>query len=125
MINKLNTTVVGAVFSLMAGTALAAYKPLDGDPKIINFGIISTKSTANLKQQGLPFLADMEKTTGLQIKPFSAPDYAGIIEGMRFGKVHAVWFGNESGMEAVDRSGAEVLHSRSASIANRGITQTS
>lgn len=109
MIKTLRQAAIGAALVLMGGTALADYKPLDGDPKTINFGIISTESTANLKQQWLPFLADMEKKTGMTVKPFFAPDYAGIIEGMRFGKVHVAWFGNKSGMEAVDRSGAEVF----------------
>ena len=109
MLKKLAGAAVGAVFALMAGTAFADYKPLDGDPEVINFGIISTESTANLKQQWLPFLADMEKRIGMPVKPFFAPDYAGIIEAMRFGKVHVAWFGNKSGMEAVDRSGAEVF----------------
>ena len=40
---------------------------------------------------------------------FFAPDYAGIIEAMRFGKVHVAWFGNKSAIEAVDRAGAEVF----------------
>ncbi|MDJ0930024.1 phosphate/phosphite/phosphonate ABC transporter substrate-binding protein [Breoghania sp.] len=51
----------------------------------------------------------MEKETGLKINAFFASDYAGVIEGMRFGKVDAAWFGNKSAMEAVDRSGGEVF----------------
>jgi len=109
MLKSFTTAAVGAALMLTAGSAAADYKPLEGDPQTINFGIISTESTANLKQQWLPFLADMEKQIGLTVKPFFAPDYAGIIEGMRFGKVHVAWFGNKSGMEAVDRSGAEVF----------------
>jgi len=100
---------IGAALIMSTGPALADFKPLEADPTEINFGIISTESTANLKQQWLPFLADMEKWTGMKVKPFFAPDYAGIIEAMRFGKVHVAWFGNKSGMEAVDRSGAEVF----------------
>ena len=94
---------------LTAGSVKADFKPLDGDPKEINFGIISTESTSNLKEQWLPFIADLEKALGIPVKAFFAPDYAGIIEGMRFGKVHIAWFGNKSAMEAVDRSGGEVF----------------
>ena len=75
----------------------------------INFGIISTESTANLKQLWDPFLADMEKKTGLKVKGFFASDYAGVIEGMRFKKVDLAWFGNKSAMEAVDRANGEVF----------------
>lgn len=75
----------------------------------INFGIISTESTQNLKADWQPLLDDMEKQTGLKVKAFFAPDYAGIIEGMRFNKVHVAWLGNKSAMEAVDRANAEVF----------------
>ena len=75
----------------------------------INFGIISTESTQNLKQDWQPLLDDFQRKTGLTIKAFYAPDYAGIIEGMRFNKVQAGWFGNKSAMEAVDRAGGEVF----------------
>jgi phosphonate transport system substrate-binding protein len=75
----------------------------------VNFGIISTEATQNLKADWQPLLDDMEKQTGLKVKAFFAPDYAGIIEGMRFNKVQIAWMGNKSAMEAVDRSNAEVF----------------
>lgn len=100
-------TIVAAV--LASAPALAQYKPLKGDPKEINFGIISTESTSNLREAWEPFLEDMEKALRMKVKPFFASDYAGIIEAMRFGKVHVAWFGNKSAMEAVDRAGAEVF----------------
>jgi len=51
----------------------------------------------------------MEKKTGLNVKSFYAPDYAGVIEAMRFNKVQVAWFGNKSAMEAVDRASGEVF----------------
>lgn len=75
----------------------------------INFGIISTESTQNLRSSWNPLLQDMEKQTGMKIKPFFAPDYAGIIEAMRYNKVQVAWHGNKSAMEAVDRANGEVF----------------
>jgi len=75
----------------------------------VTFGIISTEATQNLKADWQPLLDDMEKQTGLKVKAFFAPDYAGIIEGMRFNKVQMAWMGNKAAMEAVDRSNAEVF----------------
>jgi phosphonate transport system substrate-binding protein len=75
----------------------------------INFGIISTESTQNLKADWQPLIDDMVKQTGLKVTAFFAPDYAGIIEGMRFNKVQVAWLGNKSAMEAVDRSNGEVF----------------
>ncbi|HWV81326.1 MAG TPA: phosphonate ABC transporter substrate-binding protein [Hyphomicrobiaceae bacterium] len=92
-----------AVAGALALTATGAFA------QELNFGIISTESSANLKQVWDPFLADMEKKTGLKVKGFFASDYAGVIEGMRFKKVDIAWFGNKSAMEAVDRANGEVF----------------
>lgn len=96
---------------LLTGAALAAALGLASaqELKELNFGIISTESSQNLKSQWQPLLEDMAKKTGYKINAFFAPDYAGIIEGMRFGKVHLAWYGNKSAMEAVDRAGGEVF----------------
>ncbi len=79
------------------------------DPAALNFGIISTESQQNLKPQWDPFLKDMEKQLGVKVNAFFAPDYAGIIQGMRFNKVDLAWYGNLSAMEAVDRAGGQVF----------------
>ena len=91
-----------AVSATLIGSAAAETKEL-------NFGIISTESTQNLKSTWVPFLEAMEDATGMKVKPFFASDYAGVIEAMRFDKVDVAWFGNKSAMEAVDRSGGEVF----------------
>jgi phosphonate transport system substrate-binding protein len=98
-------------FAAIAGTLVsaAAFAPARSEDKVLNFGIISTEATANLKQTWEPFLEDMAAKTGLKVKGFYASDYAGVIEAMRFKKVDAAWFGNKSAMEAVDRSGGEVF----------------
>ena len=96
----------------LAGTTLMAVLPLAGlaqDLKEINFGIISTESSQNLKSDWQPLLDDMAKKLGMKVNGFFASDYAGIIEGMRFNKVQVAWFGNKSAMEAVDRSSGEVF----------------
>lgn len=77
--------------------------------KTINFGIISTESSKNLKQDWQPVLDEMSKKLGMKVNAFFASDYAGIIEGMRFGKVQMAWFGNKSALEAVDRASGEVF----------------
>lgn len=98
-----------AVATIAISSSALAYEPLKEDPKVLNFGFISTESSSNLKKQWEPFLEDMEKALGMEVEAFFAPDYAGVIEGMRFGKVHIAWYGNKSGMEAVDRAGGEIF----------------
>ena len=94
---------------LCATLALGVGLTAGASAQEINFGIISTEATQNLKADWQPLLDDMAKQTGLTIKAFFAPDYAGIIEGMRFNKVQVAWLGNKSAMEAVDRANGEVF----------------
>jgi phosphonate transport system substrate-binding protein len=77
--------------------------------KEISFGVISTDSASAQRDRWEPFFRDMEKQTGLTVKSFYAPDYAGVIEAMRFNKVQVAWFGNKAAMEAVDRANGEVF----------------
>jgi phosphonate transport system substrate-binding protein len=93
----------------ITATTFALVLPIAAQAQDINFGIISTESTQNLKQDWEPLIKDMEKQTGMKVKAFFAPDYAGIIEGMRFNKVQVAWLGNKSAMEAVDRASGEVF----------------
>ncbi|MGB3289059.1 MAG: phosphonate ABC transporter substrate-binding protein [Burkholderiaceae bacterium] len=96
------------VATALAGTALCGAVNAQ-ELKELNFGIISTESSQNLKANWEPFLAEMSKQTGMKVKAFFAPDYAGIIQGMRFNKVDVAWYGNKSAMEAVDRAGGEIF----------------
>lgn len=93
----------------LAALASTASLPAAAQGKEVNFGIISTESSANLKSAWQPLLEDLQKATGLKVNAFFAPDYAGVIEGMRFNKVQVAWMGNKSGMEAVDRANGEVF----------------
>ena len=77
--------------------------------KEISFGIIATDSATAQRDRWEPFFRDMEKATGLTIKSFYAPDYAGVIEAMRFNKIQVAWYGNKAAMEAVDRASGEVF----------------
>jgi phosphonate transport system substrate-binding protein len=95
--------------SLAGGILMATNPAVAQEMKEINFGIISTESTQNLKSDWQPILDDLAKKTGMKVNAFFAPDYAGIIEGMRFNKVHVAWYGNKSAMEAVDRANGEVF----------------
>ncbi len=99
----------GLLATLSIAAAFAAPAAAQETPKEINFGIISTESSQNLKKDWEVLLEDMQKRIGVKVNAFFAPDYAGIIEGMRFNKVHVAWYGNKSGMEAVDRSSGEIF----------------
>ena len=95
-----------ALFAI-AATLIAGSATLHAQE--INFGIIATDTASTQRERWEPFFRDMEKKTGLTVKSFYAPDYAGVIEAMRFNKIQVAWFGNKSAMEAVDRANGEVF----------------
>jgi phosphonate transport system substrate-binding protein len=102
----MNVSLKGLAVAAFLG---AASLPAFAETTEINFGIISTESQQNLKQNWEPFLAAMSKETGIKVTPFFASDYAGIIEAMKFNKVQMAWYGNKSAMEAVDRSEGQIF----------------
>lgn len=93
---------------LLACTALAL-SSFATSAQDISFGIIATDSASAQRERWEPFFRDMEKKTGLKIQSFYAPDYAGVIEAMRFNKIQVAWYGNKAAMEAVDRANGEVF----------------
>lgn len=105
MFNRIGRVL--AASALLTGSLLGGAQA--DEPRELNFGIISTESSQNLRSVWEPFLSAMGEQTGMKINAFFAPDYAGIIQGMRFGKVDLAWYGNKSAMEAVDRAGGEVF----------------
>lgn len=97
-------------FAAAAALAIGLAVPAQAEQvKELNFGIISTESSQNLKSIWEPFLMEMTRKMGVPVKGFYASDYAGVIEAMKFNKVDAAWFGNKSAMEAVDRAGGEIF----------------
>jgi phosphonate transport system substrate-binding protein len=94
----------------LVGTVLIALNPVASQElKELNFGILSTESSQNLKQDWQPVINDMSSKLGIKVNAFFASDYAGVIEGLRFNKVQFAWMGNKSAMEAADRANSEVF----------------
>lgn len=82
-------------------------KPVD--PKVLNFSILSTENSKSQMNAWAPLFADMEKATGLKVKPFFGSNYTVLIEAMRFKQTDVGWFSNLPGLEAVRRSNGEVF----------------
>jgi phosphonate transport system substrate-binding protein len=83
--------------------------PAGARAQTVNFSILATESSSGLQSIWTPIIADMEKQTGLKIKPYYASNYTALIEAMRFKQTDLGWFSNQSGLEAVRRSGGEVF----------------
>ena len=96
---------LAAVLLVTLPSAVLAETPV----KTVNFSILATESSTSLQSFWAPIIADMEKQTGYRIKPFYGSNYTALIEAMRFKQTDLGWFSNQSGLEAVRRSGGEVF----------------
>jgi phosphonate transport system substrate-binding protein len=108
----LRAMITRRLLPLLAVLALAGCsKPApkaEADKPLI-FSIVSTEAAQTQMQEWGPFLKDMEKATGLTVKPFFGSNYSALIEAMRFKQSDLGWFTNQSGLEAVRRAGGEVF----------------
>ncbi|MBS0363359.1 MAG: phosphate/phosphite/phosphonate ABC transporter substrate-binding protein [Proteobacteria bacterium] len=103
---RIALTLVAAVLAL-AACSKPAEKPAASNT--LTFSIVSTEATQTQMQEWGPFLKDMEKATGLTVKPFFGSNYSALVEAMRFKQTDLGWFTNQSGLEAVRRAGGEVF----------------
>jgi len=95
--------------ALLATTPSLVQAQAKAPVKTVNFSILATESSTSLQSFWAPIIADMEKQTGYKIKPFYGSNYTALIEAMRFKQTDVGWFSNQSGLEAVRRSGGEVF----------------
>lgn len=111
---------VAASAALALGLTAPAIAQERTNPDTLYFGILATENSTAQREKWGPFLADLQESLGIPVEPFFAADYAGVIEGMRFDKVDVVWYGNKSGMVAVDRAGAEIFAQTTESNGDQG-----
>jgi len=88
----MRATLTRAAAALMI--AASTFAASAQTPTEINFGVISTEASMNQKKNWEPFLQAMSKATGFKVNGFYATDYAGVIEAMRFNKIHLVGHGS-------------------------------
>ena len=99
-----------ATFAFAGAAATGVVPTVSADsPNPLTFGLISTESAGTLTARFQPFLEDMGKALGVQVKSFVADDYAGIVDAMRRREVDVAWLGNSAAVESVDTAGGEVF----------------
>jgi phosphonate transport system substrate-binding protein len=80
-----------------------------GTPDVLTFSILSAENQQSMQPLWTPLLDDLQKQTGLKIKPFFASNYTSLVEAMRFNQVQVGWFSAVPSVDAIDRSNAMVL----------------
>ena len=106
------------IVAIAAGLALGAFaltscsdKPsmAGGARTEIAFSVLSVEKSENLDKMWQPIFADMEKQTGLKVKPFYSSSYNALVEALRFNQVQAGFFSSASGLQAMRRGNGEVF----------------
>lgn len=95
------------VISLLFSAALTAMNTsifAAKEPRVLKFGLIPTESGTQITDRWQPLFNHLEKCLGIKIKPYTASDYAGIIEAMRFNKIEAAYLGPKSYTDAHARA---------------------
>lgn len=97
--------LIFCISAILAGNGFAA----QNWPDKIRLGLIPTEGGADVKTRFKPLINHIENHLGLEVEPFSASDYAGIITAMSHKHIDFAYFGPKSYVEASARAGAEAL----------------
>jgi phosphonate transport system substrate-binding protein len=109
MISRRSALIFAAGLSALALASCGQKSDTPAAKDTITFSILSTESAQNMEGYWKPILADMEKQTGLKVKPFFSSNYSSLIVAMGAKQTDVGWFSNQSGLEAVRRSDGEVF----------------
>ncbi|MBT9137899.1 MAG: Phosphate-import protein PhnD [Syntrophomonadaceae bacterium] len=77
--------------------------------EVLNMGLVPAEDPEKIIASFQPMIEVLEKILGMEIKPFVATDYAGVVEAMRVGKIDIAWFGPFSYVLAAERAGAVAI----------------
>jgi phosphonate transport system substrate-binding protein len=103
----------GIVGAALAGALFAVScskpPPAPQASQTISFSVLSAEDQQSMAKVWQPLFSDMEKATGLTIKPFYATNYASLVEAMRFNQTQVGWFSALPALEATRRADAQVI----------------
>lgn len=77
------------------------------DPLVL--GLIPAESNQEVLRDYEPLVEYLSRELGVEVEPYTATDYSGIIEAMRSGEVDVAWFGPLSYVLAEEVAGAEAV----------------
>lgn len=99
-----------AVITLLSITALCSQSiAADKWPEKIKVGFIPTEGASGSLERFRPLTDFLSSALGIEVEPFSASDYAGIITAMSHKHIDFAYFGPKSYVEASEKANAEAL----------------
>jgi len=102
-------SAIAAVLAVFGCGPSTTTKSLATTPDVLNFSILSAENQQSMAPLWQPLLDDLQKQTGLKVKPFFASNYTSLVEAMRFNQVQVGWFSAVPSIDAIDRANAKVL----------------
>lgn len=97
------TRLLAALF-LFGLTACAG-----GEKQVVTFGFIPGSAIEEIELTADTLSTLISQKTGMEVRPFVAPDYASLIEAMRTGHVDLAWLAPMSYVDAVNEVGVTPL----------------
>ena len=101
--------IVGAALAALLAVSCSKPSPAPSASQTVSFSVLSAEDQQSMAKVWQPLFNDMQKATGLTIKPFYATNYASLVEAMRFNQTQVGWFSALSALEATRRADAEVI----------------
>ena len=115
--------VAGATLAALLAVSCSKPAPAPEAKRTISFSVLSAEDQQSMARVWQPLFDDMQKATGLTIKPFYATNYASLVEAMRFNQTQAGWFSALPALEATRRADAQVI-GRILTTGNQGSYQS-
>lgn len=76
-----------AVLSLIALLSCAGCGRSSSSPKVLRVGFVPAEDAQQVIQNAQPIVAILEKQLGMEVQPFVATDYTGVVEALRGNKL--------------------------------------
>jgi phosphonate transport system substrate-binding protein len=86
MSTKMNGFLL-AVLSLIALLSCAGCGRSSSSPKVLRVGFVPAEDAQQVIQNAQPIVAILEKQLGMEVQPFVATDYTGVVEALRGNKL--------------------------------------
>ena len=99
-VRGLRKLAVSFLCLVVLGTAGTSSVFADEEPEVLRFGLIPTESGTQITDRWQPLFDHIERCLNIKVRAYTASDYAGIIEAMRFKKIEAAYFGPKSYTDA-------------------------
>lgn len=87
----------------------ASSAPTHNELKVLRLGFTPSENTQELQENAQPLVQKLEKELGLEVQPFIANDYTGIVEAFRNGKLDVAFLSPASYVMAHNEANVKVL----------------